>query len=85
MLVALALFVAGAATGFGIYWLIRQRQPGDSAAIVPFSEMTISRLTTSGKITHAAISPDGKYVAYVTKDAEGDSLWVRNVAAPSNV
>ncbi len=47
--------------------------------------MSISRLTTSGKITHAAISPDGKYAAYVTQDAEGDSLWVRQVAAPSSL
>lgn len=47
--------------------------------------MSISRLTTSGKITHAAISPDGKYVAHVTVDAEGDSLWVRHVAAPTSV
>ena len=80
-----ALLVVGAATAFGIYWLISQRQAGESAAAVPFREMDISRLTTSGKITHAAISPDGKYVAHVTVDAEGDSLWVRHVAAPSSV
>jgi len=54
-------------------------------AVTPFSEISISRLTTSGKTTHAAISPDGKYVAHVTADAEGDSLWVRNVAAPTSV
>jgi Tol biopolymer transport system component/DNA-binding winged helix-turn-helix (wHTH) protein len=85
MIVA-ALFVAGAATAFGIYWLSSQRQPRDrGAAAVPFSEMEISRLTTSGKIKHAAISPDGKYVAHVTTNAAGDSLWVRHVGAPSNV
>jgi Tol biopolymer transport system component/DNA-binding winged helix-turn-helix (wHTH) protein len=79
------LFVAGAAA-FGIYRFISQRQPRDGAkAAVPFSEMSISRLTTSGQTTHAAISPDGKYVAHVTKDTEGDSLWISHVAAPSNV
>jgi Tol biopolymer transport system component/DNA-binding winged helix-turn-helix (wHTH) protein len=84
-LIVAALFVV-VATAFGIYWLITQRQPRDRAvAAVPFREMDISRLTTSGKIKHAAISPDGKYVAQVTEDAEGDSLWVRHVAAPSNV
>jgi Tol biopolymer transport system component len=47
--------------------------------------MKISRLTTSGKTTHAAISSDGEYIAHVTVDAEGDSLWVRHVAAPTSV
>jgi DNA-binding winged-HTH domains len=85
-LIVAALFVAGAATAFGIHWLISQRQPRDRAmATVPFSQMEISRLTTSGKIKHAAISPDGKYVAHVTEDAEGSSLWVRHVAAPTSV
>lgn len=85
-LVAVALFVAGAATVFGVYWLISQRQPRDRATtVVPFREMDISRLTTSGKIKHAAISPDGEYIANVTVDAEGDSLWVRHFAAPTSV
>ena len=79
------LFVIAAATALGFYWLII-RQPRQNALVsVPFREMRISRLTTSGKITHAAISPDGKYVADVSEDAEGDSLWVRNIAAPTNV
>ena len=85
VLAAAALFAAGAATAFGIYWLNGQRQPRGGAAAASFGEMSISRLTTSGKITHAAISPDGKYVAHVTSDAEGDSLWVSHVAAPSSV
>jgi Tol biopolymer transport system component/DNA-binding winged helix-turn-helix (wHTH) protein len=81
-----AMLVVGAATVFGLYWLASQRQPRDRAMVaVPFREMSISRLTTSGKITHATISPDGKYVAHVTKGAEGDSLWVSHVAAPSSV
>lgn len=85
MLVAAALFVAGAATAFSIYWLVRQRRPVDSVAVVPFREISLSRLTTSGKITHSAISPDGKYVAYMTEGIEGDSLWVRHAAAPTSV
>lgn len=81
-----ALCLVGVAAAFGIYWLNRQRQPVDRAAgAVPFGEMNISRLTTSGKIKHAAISPDGKYVAHVTEDAKGNSLWVRQVGAPSGV
>ena len=85
MAVAALLVAAVAATTLGIYWLF-VRPPREKALLrVPFHEMNISRLTTSGKITHAAISPDGKYVADVTSDAEGDSVWVRNIAAPTNM
>jgi len=85
MAVAALLVAAVAATTLGIYWIF-VRPPREKALLrVPFHEMNISRLTTSGKITHAAISPDGKYVAAVSEDAEGDSLWVRNIAAPTNV
>ena len=81
-----ALLFVGAATVSGVYWLGSQRQADHRrAAVLPFGEMNISRHTTSGKITHAAISPDGEYVAHVTEDAEGNSLWVRHVAAPTSV
>lgn len=86
-LIVAALCVATAAAGSGVYRLIRQRRPAGAAAAaaVPFGEMSISRLTTSGRVTHAAISPGGEYFAHVTSDAEGDSLWVRHVAAPAGV
>jgi serine/threonine protein kinase/Tol biopolymer transport system component len=85
MAVAALIVAAVAATALGIYWVIIRQQREKALLRVPFHEMNISRLTTSGKITHAAISPDGKYVADVSEDAEGDSLWVRNIAAPTNV
>jgi Tol biopolymer transport system component/DNA-binding winged helix-turn-helix (wHTH) protein len=79
---AVLLLVPVAAIGA---YLFSQRQARSGTSGAPFREMEISRVTTSGKVTHAAISPDGKYVAHLTKDAEGDSLWVRHVAAPSSV
>jgi len=47
--------------------------------------MQISRLTDSGKASQVTISPDGRYIVYVLKDAEKQSLWVRNVATKSDV
>ena len=44
----------------------------------------LQRLTTSGKASDAAISPDGKYVAHVKSDAGQESLWLRQVATPSD-
>jgi Tol biopolymer transport system component/DNA-binding winged helix-turn-helix (wHTH) protein len=77
-----ALLVFFAAAGLGIYWIVKRRA---QARTVPFREMNISRVTTSGKTKHAAISPDGKYVAHVTEDAEGDSVWIRQVGAPTSI
>jgi serine/threonine protein kinase len=43
----------------------------------------ISRLTTNGNVTAAAVSSDGRYVAYVVRDGGQESLWVRQTAASS--
>ena len=82
--VTVLLLLAAIATG-SIYWFISHHQPKTRATAVPFSAIDVSRVTTSGIITHAAISSDGRYVASVMKDANGNSIWVKNVGAPSNV
>ncbi|GAC1437288.1 MAG: hypothetical protein NVSMB68_09200 [Thermoanaerobaculia bacterium] len=51
-----------------------------------FSAMRITPLTSSGNVTAAAISPDGKYVAQTVRDSDG--RWVlsmRQVATGSDV
>ena len=52
-------------------------------AHTPFEKMKVSRLTTSGKVRYAAMSPDDKYVAYVLDEGGKQSLWVRQVATTS--
>jgi|HubBroStandDraft_6_1064221.scaffolds.fasta_scaffold46629_3 class 3 adenylate cyclase len=49
------------------------------------SGMTITRITNNGESRRAAISPDGKYVAYVIEDANKQSLWVRQRSTASDV
>jgi eukaryotic-like serine/threonine-protein kinase len=63
--------------------------------IVPFQKTEIKQLTTNGKTIRdtAAISPDGRYVAYAVGEPAPDhsgepdtqSLWVRQVATGSDV
>ena len=81
MAIALAVFLL-AAVGivFGLYrFLPRKRQFNLQAG-------KITRLTNSGKVGSATISPDGKYVAYSTLDDVGQSsLWVKYLATGSNV
>jgi serine/threonine protein kinase/Tol biopolymer transport system component len=47
--------------------------------------MQIAKLTESGKATLVAIAPDGRYVVYVLRDGEQQSLWMRHVATKSDV
>ena len=50
-----------------------------------FFAVSAARLTASGKVSDAAISPDGKHVVYVEEDNKQQSLWVRQVATGSSV
>jgi Tol biopolymer transport system component len=49
------------------------------------ADAKITRLTTSGKASSVAISPDGKYVVHVQDDGGQQSLYMRQVATQSNV
>ena len=48
-----------------------------------FSQMTITPITSSGNIHSAAISGDGKWLAYVQDDKGGHALWVHQLGTGS--
>jgi Tol biopolymer transport system component len=50
----------------------------------PFNNFRITPLTTSGYAGEAAISPDGKYVAYATRNGANQSLWLRHISTGSD-
>ena len=52
---------------------------------IPFLEPNISRLTTDGTAVHAAISPDGQYVAWAVKTDNGQELWIRRLGVAGAV
>jgi Tol biopolymer transport system component/predicted Ser/Thr protein kinase len=76
------LLILGAAAALGIYsHLVPKAEP--------FQRIEITQLTTVGKVKTAAISPDGRYVAYAMGEGlpfelherrSEESLWVRQVA-----
>jgi Tol biopolymer transport system component len=45
--------------------------------------MNMTKLTTTGKATDAAISPDGRYVVHVMDEGGKQSLWVKQVKIAS--
>jgi len=74
--VAMALVVGGLA----LYYVA-----GPKKTSTAFQTMSIERLTNAGEVRQAAISPDGKYVAYTMGDDGKRSLWVRQVATQSDI
>src|SRR6266702_4794952 len=77
LIIAVAVVVIGA----GLYKLFNRSPPKKA---ISFASAKLQRLTTSGKASDAAISPDGKYVAHVKSDAGQRSLWLRQVATTSD-
>ena len=82
----LVLVLSLAMIALGIYGFYRKFSAwlGDSGP-VPFQNMSMEKLTNSGKTLLATISPDGKYVVNVVDEGHGQqSLWMRHVATGSN-
>ncbi len=78
---ALAALILAAST-FGIYHIAEssRKPPG-------FQTMRFTKLTQTGNIASAqlAVSPDGKYIAYVAQEGESQSLWVKQTMTSSNL
>lgn len=83
MIAAAVLVIAAAGIPFGLYKLITGN-PSQTNLAEPFQKMKITRLTTTGKATVAAISPDGKYVAHAMGGRSQQSLWLRHIATGSD-
>lgn len=75
-----AIAAVAAWAGFSLLRHSERKKPAE-----PFQTMRITRLTTSGKAKAAAISPDGKYVAYASGDPTTQGLWVQQLATHSDI
>jgi serine/threonine protein kinase len=67
-----------AAAVYGIFALFNRNRP------VPFQNISIKKVTETGKAALVAISPDGKYLLNVVRDAVQESLWLRNLPTNSD-
>jgi Tol biopolymer transport system component len=74
-----ALLIAAIAGGYAIY----------RATAVPtgthFQNVQLTRITSEGSVENAAISADGKYIAYTLEESGKRSLWTKNLASDSRV
>jgi len=82
-LIATALIIAGVAS----WWALTQLGSDEStqASAPAFQSMTITPVTSLGTVIAAAISPDGRQLAHIRKEAGAYSIWVRQVATGSEV
>jgi len=55
-------------------------QAATSRRAVPRADLQLARVTGSGDIQVAGISPDGKYVAYVRETGGRQTLWLKQLA-----
>lgn len=74
---AIALAAVALMTTAGFYFA---KMLAASAAARVFERVDIRHITESGRASNAALSPDGRYVAYVEETAAGQAIFVRQVA-----
>ncbi len=51
----------------------------------PFEKFEVSPFTSSGKVSRAAISPDGNYIVYVQSETGRQGLFVRQVTLSNSI
>jgi len=71
-----ALGLAIVAVAVMATWIVLSR---GEAGGVPRG-MTMTRLTNSGRVTTAAISPDGKYLVHAVEEGDQQALYVKQIA-----
>ena len=75
------LLLALIATSSLVYAVFRWRKGGESQAAL--QSMKMSRVTQSGRVYHATLSPDGQDVAYVERAGDIYSLWLQRAGTTS--
>jgi predicted ATPase/DNA-binding winged helix-turn-helix (wHTH) protein/Tol biopolymer transport system component len=63
--------------GLLVFWIWNS---GNSANGMQFN---LVRLTTSGKVTNATLTPDSKYAVFSQMETDGESLWLRHISTGS--
>ncbi|MDQ3666881.1 MAG: protein kinase [Acidobacteriota bacterium] len=86
LLGAFAIAVAGLAFVLTrVFSGLRTNEEMTSRTVATDPEMKINRLTASGRVQLASISPDGKFLAYVETEGDTQSLWTKQIATNSNL
>ncbi len=80
------MFIGAGLVAFGVVALLAMvfgsswRTVDTADQLLDLTKARITKVTESGKATNSAISPDGRYVAYVENDGDEYSVWVKQIA-----
>ena len=84
-LVAGSVLLAVGSVALYAYLVGSRDEKKNPAALAPFHQMEIKRVAASGKARGAAISPDGRYIAYVLDEGGLQSIHLTQVDTNSSV
>jgi Tol biopolymer transport system component/DNA-binding winged helix-turn-helix (wHTH) protein len=82
MVVTLLAILGGAAS---ILWKLSAASNRSLGEFVGTLPLKIEKLTATGQSQHAAISPDGKYLAYTHGFPNKQAIWLRQLATNTNI
>ncbi|MDQ1612851.1 MAG: hypothetical protein QOG00_2782 [Pyrinomonadaceae bacterium] len=78
------LLLFAVAMAIGLFRLTRKNEAASGfATLSPLTRTT--QLTNNGQVLLTAVSPDGKYVAYIQNERGQESLWVRQVEVAGGI
>src|SRR5204863_3946192 len=80
--VAAAIVVAMVAAGY--LWKARSSPVAHPAGAAAEATLEVTQLTSAGNVQSPAISPDARFIGYVRRDKDGDSLWIHQLATSSD-
>ncbi len=83
LVVSLAL-VGIIALGALVLYALKFSGRETALSVERFRNIKVSKVTNNGKAGDAVVSPDGKYVVYVTGAEGQQSIWIRHVATGSD-
>jgi Tol biopolymer transport system component len=86
IIAAATVLALGLVGGILYFEMVRLGPNAESGrATLSFQDVEVTQLTTNGNAIQPALSPDGRYVAYVQQDGDRASLWIRQIATATNV
>jgi serine/threonine protein kinase len=83
--ITLAVFTFLVIAGVVLVYALRNWTSSTAPRPGHFQSMKITRVTNEGNVETAAMSPDGKYIAYSLEESGKRSLWTKHLGTGSRV
>jgi Tol biopolymer transport system component len=81
----LLAFIAAVIVGFVSWRLARVGDHRAPASRESAPQMSMIRLTNTGSIDTGAVSPDGKYVVFATREGDDETIFVKQIATGTSM